>query len=109
MEIHQRLAEFFRRLEAAPPVSSADEALALVCRLIEEVEDDLCALPRRNPPPRSFTGRMYAPQPDHVKPAPSGLKATTRRHMIYCEGDGGITIIHRRSRSVVLAKRGKSP
>ena len=64
MNIQERLAIFYRRLEASPPAGSADEALNLVCRLIEEVEDELCPLPREEPPPKHFTGRMYAPKKD---------------------------------------------
>jgi hypothetical protein len=108
MDIQERLAEFFRRLEAAPPASTAEEALRLVCQLIEEVEDELCPLPREEPPPTEFTGRMYAPQEDMVKPRLDGsLVATTRRHVIYCGSDGAIRIAHRFRRSTVLVKPGK--
>lgn len=84
MNIQQRLDLFLRRLEEAPPAANADEAMSLVCRLIEEVEDELCPLPRQNPAPADFTGRMYAPQEDMIKPGlRGGLVATTRRHVIY--------------------------
>jgi hypothetical protein len=108
MDIQQRLAEFFRRLQAAPPVANAGEAMQLVCRLVEEVEDELCPLPREAPPPIRPTGRMYAPQRDHIDPTPGGgLTARTRRHLIYCGHDGRIIIVHRHSRAVVLRKEGK--
>ena len=67
MDITQRLELFFRRLAEAPPAASAEEALRLVCRLREEVEEEFCAVPRENPPPEHFTGRMYAPQEDRVR------------------------------------------
>ena len=109
MDIHERLAEFFRRLQAAPPAANAEEALQLVCRLIENVEDEFCPLPRQDPPPADFTGRMYAPQPDHIKPAAlGGLQATTRRHSIYCGADGRIAITYRPSQSMVFIKHGKA-
>ena len=109
MNIQERLTIFLRRLEAAPPAGNAEEALALVCRLIEEVEDEFCPLPRETPPPKDFSGRMYAPQPDHTDPtAAGGLMAATRRHLIYCGTDGRITILHRRSRAIALAKKGKA-
>jgi len=109
MNIHERLEIFFQRLEAAPPAANAEEAMNLVCRLIEDVEDEFCPLPRENPSPKDFSGRMYAPQADHMDPTPAGgLKAGTRRHLIYCGTDGRITILLRRSRSIALAKKGKS-
>lgn len=37
----ERFAEFLRRLAAAPPASSAREALALVSETLNQVEDDL--------------------------------------------------------------------
>ena len=108
MDIQQRLAEFFRRLEVAPPAASAEEALALVCQLIEEVEDELCPLPREEPPPTVFTGRMYAPRPDMIKPwVRGGLAATTRRHVIFCEKDGRIVIRRSFSHATLLQKAGK--
>jgi hypothetical protein len=110
MEIHQRLAEFFRRLEAAAPANTAEGALQLVCRLIEEVEDELCPLPREEPPPLLFSGRMYAPRPDHVRRLPRGtLVANTRHHRIYCQPDGSIRIEHIPDRKTVLAKDGLLP
>ncbi|MCI0744509.1 MAG: hypothetical protein L0Y58_03790 [Verrucomicrobia subdivision 3 bacterium] len=103
------MKEFFRRLEAAPPASNAEEALALVSRMIEEVEDDLCPLPRQDPPPRFFTGRMYAPQEDSVKRFPNGIvRATTRRHRIVCGSNGSISVFHIRLRTLELHKEGKN-
>lgn len=85
---------FFQRLEAAPPTGSAEEALALVCRLIEEVEDEFCPLPRETPPPMlRFTGRMYAPQKDRIFPLEDGgLLAEARRHRIFCHLDVGFEL-----------------
>ena len=108
MNIQQRLAEFSRRLEAAPPATTADEALALLCRLIEEVEDEHCLVPRAEPPPLVFTGRMYAPREDHIHRLPDGsLAASTRRHRIICGRDGTITVVHMTDKSVVIAKPGR--
>jgi hypothetical protein len=108
MELHQRLAEFFRRLQAAPSAGSAEEALALVCRLIEEVEDELCPLPREDPPPFRFTGRMYAPMPDRIRRTQdSGFVANTLRHRVHCHPDGGITIVHVPKGLIELVKEGR--
>jgi hypothetical protein len=108
MDLHQRLTEFFRRLEAAPPAASAQEGLDLVCRLIEEVEDELCPLPRECPPPLHLSGRMYPPQEDRVKRVRSGaIKADTRQHRIFCRPGGAILIFHLRTRSFVFQKQGR--
>lgn len=108
MDIPQRLAEFFRRLAAAPPSVTADEAILLVCRLIEEVEGEFCPIPRTEPPPLVFMGRMYAPREDHIHRLPDGsLTASTRRHRILCRRDGAITVIHMTDKSVVFTKPGR--
>jgi hypothetical protein len=106
MEIHQRLEIFLERLQAAPACRTAKEALALVCRLIEEVEDQFSPVPREDPPPMLFTGRMYAPQPDSVREMGGTLIAATRHHRIWCRADGGIRIAHVPSRETVLEKPG---
>ena len=93
MELHERLAIFFERLRAAPACSAASEALALVCRLIEEIEDEHCGVPRQNPPPRIATGRMYAPQSDFIFEQSDGnIRAETRRHVMRFFPDGSIRI-----------------
>ena len=108
MEIQQRLELFLRRLAEAPPAGTAEDALQLVCRLMEEVEEEFCPVPRQTPAPDDFTGRMYAPQADYTDPTPGGgLSARTRKHQILCAKDGGIRIIHRPTDTVVLVKKGK--
>lgn len=108
MDLPQRLDVFLRRLADATPAANADEALRLVCRPIEEVEDELCPVPRRTPAPEEFTGRMYAPQTDRVERLADGaIKAMTRRHRIYCGTDGRINVFHKISRTPVLNKAGK--
>lgn len=110
MNLQTRLAIFFERLDAAPAAASAPEAMALVCRLIEAVEDEHCPLPRETPPPSLvFTGRMYAPQADRIRRSPSGtLVAETRRHLIRCFPDGKIEIEDADTKTVALTKRGKT-
>ena len=93
MELHERLKIFFERLRAAPACPSASEALALVCRLIEEIEDEHCPVARQNPAPRTHTGRMYAPQSDYIFPLDDGsIRAETRRHIMMFFPDGSIRI-----------------
>lgn len=81
--------------------------MALVCGLIEAVEDEHCPVPRVEPPPLAFTGRMYAPQADRMARLPDGSRtASTRRHRILCQRDGAITIVHMTDKSVVFTKPG---
>ena len=107
MEPAQRLRIFFERLAAAPPAASAQEALALVCRLIQEVEEEFCLLPRQEPAPRQPAGRMYPPQADMIRTLPDGvIQARTIGHMIYCRPDGSIAICRRKSSLPSLEKTG---
>lgn len=107
MEIHQRLQIFYERLAAAPPCSTAQEALALVCRLIEEVEDEFCPMPRHDPPPIARTGRMYKPQADSVRRLTGGvIQARTSGHVIFCRRDGSIAICRRGKVEVEFEKAG---
>ena len=105
MELHERLQVFFERLNAAPAVATADEALALVCRLIEEVEDEFCMVPREAPPPMHRTWRMYPPQSDHIFPQSDGsIRAETRRHTMFFAADGSIRIVLAYSGEVEISK-----
>ena len=108
MNIQERLEIFYRRLAAAPPTTSAEEAMNLVCRTIEQVEDEFCSMPREEPPPRlRFTGRMYAPQPDRIyRLEHGGLMAEARGHRIFCLADGGIRIEDADEEMVVFVKDG---
>jgi hypothetical protein len=108
MEIQERLEVFFNRLGQAASCGTADEALALVCRLIEEVEDELSSVPREDPPPMRFTGRMYAPHADRVERRFDGsLVASTRHHSIYCSAKGAIHIEYAPTLQTVFDKPGK--
>jgi hypothetical protein len=79
----------------------------LVCRTIEQVEDEFCTIPREDPPPLHFTGRMYAPGGDRVRNLPGGiLVASSRHHRIFCQADGAFRIEHIPSRRTVFDKQG---
>ncbi len=107
MDIHRRLQIFFQKLAAAPAAASAEEALALVCHTIEAVEDEFCSVPRETPAPLHFTGRMYAPQADHIRRQPDGtLVADTRGHRVYCQPDGALSIVALPKRRTVFEKPG---
>ena len=80
----------------------------LVCRTIEQVENEFCSVPREVPPPVFFSGRMYAPSADMIKPWSSGgMMANTRRHLIYCSRHGNIVIRHKLNQDVWFRKAGK--
>jgi hypothetical protein len=107
MEIQNRLRIFFERLRAAPPARTAYDALALICRLIEEVEDEFCSVPRVDPPPRTPTGRMYSPQADSITFGEGGVMLVkTLGHLIRCHPEGSIVIENTRTNRVELRKSG---
>lgn len=107
--ITQRLEEYFRRLRDAPPASSADEGLTLVCNLLDKVEDELSGIPKKDPSPAPDMpdGRMYPPLADYVKRCSDGsLIARSRAHNIKIEADGSITILNRKSGKIEMMKPG---
>jgi hypothetical protein len=107
MELQKRLEIFLERLKNAPPCQSADEALSLISRVLEEIEAEFCPHPREEPPPMRFTGRMYAPRVDRVERTSEGLLvASSRHHRIYCHPDGAFRIVHVPSRQTVIHKTG---
>src|SRR5260221_9908412 len=93
MNIQERLAIFYERLAAAPPAKNAEGALELICRMLEEVEDEFCPVPKKDPAPQSFDGRMYLPQADNIR---TGLKnwlwVRTRHHRIAIKPDGSFDV-----------------
>ena len=108
MEIHERLRIFFARLAAAPAARSADEALNLVCRLIEQIEEEFCPVPRVEPPPRHRTGRMYPPQSDLIfRLADGTIRAETRRHTMFFDPDGSIRVVPGPPGEVAFSKPGR--
>src|SRR5260221_5407808 len=105
MELYQRLEIFFARLQAAPPARNAEEALALICRLIEEVENEFCDIRRVDPAPQEPTGRMYPPQPDSIHRSGRGIiRIRTVGHIIICAPDGAIRIENIRKRRIEIIK-----
>lgn len=106
--LQERVAEFYRRLGSAPAVNSADEALALLARTLDEVEDEMSGIPKKTPapPPRKPDGRMYPPQSDFIlrHSADGRITAKTRGHMIEISADGCITIRNKRTKDVEFRK-----
>jgi hypothetical protein len=108
MDIQQRVAEFLKRLEAAGPVATSSEAFGLVCRLLEEVENEFCPIPPVPTPGLRYTGRMYAPQEDHIRRRPNGtIVADARHHRVFCHPNGDIVIEYMPSKATVFYKKGK--
>ena len=90
----ERLRELFRRLAAAPPATTADEARELLARILMQVENDLTEIP--NIPENWRTdGRMYPPQDDSRREV-AGWPAVTRYrslwHNTYIAQNGAIEI-----------------
>ena len=60
---------------------------------LEEVEVEFCTVPKKDPAPLSFDGRMYLPQPDNIR---TGLKnwlwVRTRHHRIAIKPDGSFDV-----------------
>jgi hypothetical protein len=91
----ERLEELFRRLHAAVPSNSADEAFELVCRTLEQVEDELSGVPRADPAPPmdQDDGRMYRPMGNNIRRTRTGgIVAKTKGHRITVASDGKIEI-----------------
>jgi hypothetical protein len=110
--IRGRLDEFYRRLDAAPPAGTADEAFGLICRTLDEVEDKLSGIPKQTPPPplRAPGGRLYPPRADRIIPQPDGgLVAATRHHIIHIGPGGSIAIVSARTGVIEFTKSGTVP
>ena len=68
----QRLAEVFRRMAAAPPTATADEAYQLLCETITAVEDEMTSIPNNPPTPPADDGRIYPPRTTAGRWSPGG-------------------------------------
>ena len=98
---------FLQRLEAAPPASSADEALDLLGRMLNAVEDEHSGV-EYNPKPWKYDGRMYPPQEDNrraVPERPSLRRYRSARHNTFI-GPNGSILIQDLDRKVLLDKPG---
>jgi hypothetical protein len=93
MNILERLAVFYERLRTAPPAATAEEALTLICRVLEEVENEFSPMPKQSPPPRTFDGRMYLPQSDNiVKASDNSMWIKTRHHRVRIDPSGAFCV-----------------
>jgi len=99
---------YYGRLLAAPPVGTAQEAFDLLCRLLDEVEDEHSGKPKDPDPPLKYDGRMYPPQSDMTAHLPDGsIRARSARNWVYAYVDGTILITDLDG-AVILKKPGKA-
>jgi hypothetical protein len=104
----QRLAEIFRRLAAAPPAASHDEAYRLLCDTIDAVEDELTTTPK-NPANWMTDGRIYPPQVDYcfeVSNRPDLKRYESKRHNTFIRDNGAITTVAKGGKVVMFDKPG---
>jgi hypothetical protein len=104
----ERFELFLQRLEGADPADSAESALALLRRILNEVEDEHSGVPY-NPDNWQTDGRLYPPLDDRVKEAPGRpgmLVGSSLQHLSYFGANGAIQVYHKRARAVVLDKPG---
>jgi len=109
MDRQARFAEFVRRMEAAPPATSGDEALILLSRTLNHVESELTSIPF-DPDRWLNDGRMYPPQEDNAREVPDrpDLKRyRSRGHNTWIMVNGAIRIVGIETSVVVLDKPGE--
>lgn len=103
----ERIAEFLRRLEAKPPVSTTDEALELLSQTLNEVEDELTDIPF-DPENWQTDGRLYPPQEDNARDV-SGrddlVCYRSRGHRTFIRSNGAIEIRDLRGQ-IIASKQG---
>jgi hypothetical protein len=107
----ERLREFLARLSREPAASSAREAIELVNRVIDAVEDELSGIPF-NPAAAlqlEVDGRMYGPHPQFAsrwKQRDDVTRFAHVKHETLIQSNGAILIWTRRPRRVLLSKPG---
>jgi hypothetical protein len=109
MTIQERLAILYSRLESAPAAKTPDEAFALICRTLEEVEEEFSPEPKKDPPPKFFAGRMYLPQQDNINTGTdNSVWVKTRHHRINIQLDGSFVIFREMPKKTLLTEFRKS-
>jgi hypothetical protein len=92
---------YFERLKNAPTANSAEEAIDLIAKTLDQVEDEFSGIPKNPSPSLEPDGRMYPPQADYTvanPDIPGGYIQTTRGHKIYINPDGSIRMVVRTDR-----------
>ena len=104
----QRLAEIFRRLSAARPVATHDDAYRLLCETIDAVEDELTAIPN-DPANHLDDNRIYPPQGDYcfaVGRRPDLKRYESKRHDTFIRDNGAITTVTKGVKVAIFEKPG---
>lgn len=102
-----RFREFLRRLKQAPCVGSHDEAFDLLCRTLNDVEDELTDIPFQ-PENWQSDGRMYPPEEDNAREVSGRHDVTRYRHKGHSTfiRDNGAIEIQEVSGTVLFEKPG---
>ena len=90
----ERLAEFLRRLKAAPRATSFDEAYGQLREILNAVEDEMTDTPY-NPDAWQTDGRLYPQQRDSIRDVPgypSVQRFRSRGHNTFIGSNGSIEI-----------------
>lgn len=90
----KRLEMLLERMEAAPPARSAEEALDLVAKILNAVEDEHSGV-EYNPEAWKDDGRMYPPKEDNrreVPDRPSLRRYRSAKHNTFIGSNGAIRI-----------------
>ena len=104
----ERLAEFVRRLNAAPRAQSFAEAYQQIVDILNAVEDELTAIPFNPEAATSLhqaDGRMYPPLRDSersVPDYPSVKRLRSRGHNTFIGVNGSVEIADLRTGHVLL-------
>ena len=106
---HERLREIFRRLAAAPPAATEEDALGLIATIMNAVEDELSGEPYdlAHASTRKQSARMYPPLADARSPTmlPGVSRYRTAPHFVLIASNGAFEI--ERSDGVIeLSKAG---
>lgn len=102
----ERLAEFFRRLGEAPSVGSAAEAIQLLARTLNDLEDEMTDIPA-DTTTWATDGRMYPIQEDNWRDEPNGnQRGRSRSHNTFIGRNGAIEIRLVSSGALVFSKPG---
>jgi len=104
-----RIAEFFKRLQAAPSCATLDEAFELVCATLNAVEDELTDIPY-NQETSDNDGRLYPPLRENLRDVQDQARVKRHRHRFHLTffGDNGsIEIQEVKTSQVVFQKPGR--
>ena len=103
----ERLKIFLERMNAAAPTSSDSEALELLSRILNKVEDEFTTIPYL-PEQWMADGRMYPPQADSKRIVTSEIsRYRNRNHNTFIGTNGAIKIVTVNGNNVVLDKAGR--